>query len=541
MNKIREQFSKLQSDLRYKRNTKRVKLFFAGISCVILLVIIAVAYSLSGASEQSGLAAGNYAESQDKEHVSESGTVSEDPANEDVSENAAELENSSTEETVDDGGAMLAETADAGEAYIDDTLFIGDSNTVRMMNYGITSEKNTLAVVGMGIQSVKTLQCIQFTDRNDPVTMIEAVKLMQPRRIIITFGTNNATGMDTSDFIKKYEESLDAIHDAYPYADILINAIPPICEKNSYPKLSQKSIDDFNSELVNLAEKLGYKFIDTASVMKDASSGYAKSGYTVNDGIHLSDSGFAAMFTYIRTHSHIVDDNRPKPLAAAPTQIKATYVIDGSGKMKNDPSAYKEMSEVSEAQKEALKAAQEEALKAASTLYSSSSSTAKCTHTSVNEMIIREATESQTGTKRYTCNNCGYIYDETIPRKQSSSSASSSSSTAKATTTTTTTSSSATQPPHTHTWDAGTVTTQATESAPGVLTKKCTGCDATTTETIAQLPPSQTSSSTELEQQPEQKPEQTETPKPETTPEPPKDPEPEPDPAPEPETQEVEE
>ena len=48
-------------------------------------------------------------------------------------------------------GTILPETEDAGEAYIDNTLFIGDSNTYRMEVLGKTTWQNNLSAVGMGI------------------------------------------------------------------------------------------------------------------------------------------------------------------------------------------------------------------------------------------------------------------------------------------------------------------------------------------------------------------------------------------------------
>ena len=423
---MRKQFSKLGSDLRYRRNTKRVRLFFAGISSIVLLIIVIIIAAVAGGKKKQPEVPGMNAE--ETQNVA----ADDNNAGQDSSADSSELDmqvnpsgeqtEPSTEAPVSDTGIYIAEGADAGEDYIKDTLFIGDSNTVRMMNYGITSVDNTIAVVGMGVQSIKTLQCVQFAGYSSPVTMVEAVRLMQPRRIIITFGTNNATGMPTDSFISQYDSALDAIHDAYPYADIIINSIPPMAQVNKYPRLSQKSIDDFNEALKQLAEKKGYKYLDTASVMKNPSTGFAKDGFTVGDGIHISDSGFAAMFTYIRTHARIVDDTRPKPLASIPKQQKATYVIDSSGKMNNDPNAYKEMSEVSKAEQEALRKAQEEALlKAAQEAKAKMEAEQKqtsCKHENYDTSIVKEPTESETGIRRYTCRNCGYVHEETIPRRE---------------------------------------------------------------------------------------------------------------------------
>ena len=470
MGKIKTELKNLYEDLLNRKFTDRVKVATAALSCVVIVAAFSALLITAGCKNKNEeTTAQSTVEAGDNESVSETGDIKEQTM---LSGNELGGSSESVSDSKDEN--VLDETEDAGEEYIDETLFLGDSNTVRMMNYGITSLKNTLAVVGMGIQSVKTLKCIQFEGYSSPITMVEAVKLLKPRRIIITFGTNNANGMSVDDFIKKYEEALDAVKQAEPSADILINSIPPIAQKNSYPSLSQNSIDKFNNALIKMAAERGYKYIDSASVMKDAATGYAKEGYTVNDGIHISESGFAAMFTYIRTHSHVVKDTTPRPETPLPKQVKATYVVDSNGKMNNDPEAYKEMSEVTAEQQEALKKALEETARQLE-----ESKKAQCQHTNYRKETVSEATESSTGKIKYICNDCGYIYEETIPKKQSTSS--STSSTAS----------------HTHSYSSS-VYKEATVNEEGVMRYKCS-CgeyyDKPIPKIVVQTPSTSTSSS----------------------------------------------
>lgn len=470
MGKIKTELKNLYEDLLNRKFTDRVKVATAALSCVVIVAAFSALLITAGCKNKNEeTTAQNTVEAGESESASETGDIKEQTM---LSGNELGGSSESVSDSKDEN--VLDETEDAGEEYIDETLFLGDSNTVRMMNYGITSLKNTLAVVGMGIQSVKTLKCIQFEGYSSPITMVEAVKLLKPRRIIITFGTNNANGMSVDDFIKKYEEALDAVKQAEPSADILINSIPPIAQKNSYPSLSQNSIDKFNNALIKMAAERGYKYIDSASVMKDAATGYAKEGYTVNDGIHISESGFAAMFTYIRTHSHVVKDTTPRPETPLPKQVKATYVVDSNGKMNNDPEAYKEMSEVTAEQQEALKKALEETARQLE-----ESKKAQCQHTNHRKETVSEATESSTGKIKYICNDCGYIYEETIPKKQSTSSSTSSAAS------------------HSHSYSSS-VYKEATVNEEGVMRYKCS-CgdyyDKPIPKIVVQTPSTSTSSS----------------------------------------------
>ena len=116
---------------------------------------------------------------------------------------------------------------DAGQSYIDETLFLGDSNTARMRMFGFCTLDNSAASVGMAASALADYACVKFDGYSGYKTMPEAVALMQPRRVIITFGTNDLTpSLTTERFISEYQAGIEAVQQAYPSVDIIINAIP---------------------------------------------------------------------------------------------------------------------------------------------------------------------------------------------------------------------------------------------------------------------------------------------------------------------------
>lgn len=236
---------------------------------------------------------------------------------------------------------VLGKTADAGEEYVEETLFIGDSNTLRMSEYGYVTGvtlQNSIGIEGMGIQNAATNTCVRFAGYNSYVTIPQAVKLFQPRRIVVTFGTNNAGYNTPESFIDSYRTFLDTIHNAYPYADIIIGAVPPIAYGCNYGAVNMGAVDKYNAALAQMADELDYKFLNWSEALKDPSTGYAKSGYTVADGIHLNEAAMKAMFEYFRTHSRIVDDTRPKPLEPVPTQLAVPRPVSSSSPSGGTPS-----------------------------------------------------------------------------------------------------------------------------------------------------------------------------------------------------------
>ena len=206
--------------------------------------------------------------------------------------------------------ALLTETADTGSEYQDSTLFLGDSNTVRLYNNGLVSLQQFCAREGIGTQVALNEGIVTFKGDNNHYTIAQAVAKMKPRRVVMTFGTND-TGMEVQDFISNYTALVQAIQAAYPYTDIIVNTVPPIPENHSsYPHMDQAKIDDFNMALLNMCEQLGLKFLNTAETLK-GENGYGNPDYYTDGDIHLKSAGLKAALTYLRTHADQTEDRRP--------------------------------------------------------------------------------------------------------------------------------------------------------------------------------------------------------------------------------------
>ncbi len=270
-----------------------------GICSLMLLVTVAISFVLVGGLDLFASAeAESNAASDSESLVTESGY--------DKDQNTIDKDAYSS--------TILEKSDDAGQSYVDETLFLGDSNTARMYRmFDYCSYDNAIGSVGMSARSLESFACVQLKGYSGYKTMPEAVALMQPRRVILTFGTNDLSPTNTADnFIESYQAGIEAIAEAYPSVDIIINAIPPLGQKHSNESLTQQQVDEFNKALVEMCQKKGWKFLNSAEVLKDSATGYAKSGYVESsDGIHLTRDAMEALFEYVRTHSYITEDDRP--------------------------------------------------------------------------------------------------------------------------------------------------------------------------------------------------------------------------------------
>ena len=242
-------------------------------------------------------------------------------------------------------GTVLPETADAGRSYVDETLFIGDSNTARYLLYAddtgkaFTTSANNIGVVSMGAGAITTLECEQFTGSSKMYTVPKAVAMLKPKRIIICYGTNNLSGTstDATSFIFTYLKGLKAIREAWPYCDIIVSAIPPLDKQRSNTRLDMVQVDAYNAAIETMCADNDFKFLNTAEVLRDESTGWAKKDYTLSDGVHLSKTAVTALFQYVRTHAYITEDRRPQPLGTIPTPVGVPVNL-----IKEDPIAVRD-------------------------------------------------------------------------------------------------------------------------------------------------------------------------------------------------------
>ena len=218
--------------------------------------------------------------------------------------------------------ALLPETVDAGESYQKETLFLGDSNTVRLYANGLISLQQFCAKEGIGTHAALNEGIVTFKKDSSTYTIAQAVAKMKPRRVVIMLGTND-TGMSVDEFIKNYTALVQAIQESYPYTDIIVNTVPPVPANHAnYPHMDQTKIDDFNMALLSMCEQMGLKFLNSAEALKDA-NGYGREDYYQTGDIHLKPVGLKAMLSYLRTHAYQTDDRRPDT-ANIPTRAEYT-------------------------------------------------------------------------------------------------------------------------------------------------------------------------------------------------------------------------
>lgn len=196
---------------------------------------------------------------------------------------------------------QLSESTDAGDEYQNSTAYLGDSVTM-----GLSFFKNHPAEMVIAKGSINPLDAVEKKlielDDGNFVNFPTALSKTGAKRAVLTFGSNAISIMSEETFLKYYIKLLDAIEEACPDCDIIIQSITPLASTCTLKKLTNDLVNRSNLLLLVLAYSRDLKFLDTASQMKD-SEGYMKLEFcSSDDGIHINEQGYGVWIGMLRTH-----------------------------------------------------------------------------------------------------------------------------------------------------------------------------------------------------------------------------------------------
>lgn len=184
-----------------------------------------------------------------------------------------------------DAGVVKAasyEFSQVDESYFDDVLFIGDSRTVGLRDYTDLSEH-----ADFYCETSLTIYKVMEEEFKDLGTIQEALETKDYGKIYIMVGINELGRGTTEDFMSKYTEVVDTLHELEPEAKIIVQGIMRVTgEKSSNDKIfNNDNIDARNNAIATLADNQYIFYIDVNEVVCDE-DGNLSTDYTF-DQIHL--------------------------------------------------------------------------------------------------------------------------------------------------------------------------------------------------------------------------------------------------------------
>ena len=170
------------------------------------------------------------------------------------------------------------------KSYLNDALFIGDSRTLGLMEYGGVSQASYFADSGMTVFDLeKTIVPVAGYGKTDIRSLLKQKKF---GKIYFMMGINEA-GYPWKTLEKKYKETVAMIRDMQPDALIFLCANLMMTEEKSDQSkaINNKVICKINAMIEKLASKNEMYYIDVNEIFTDKKGNLCET-YS-NDGVHV--------------------------------------------------------------------------------------------------------------------------------------------------------------------------------------------------------------------------------------------------------------
>lgn len=205
--------------------------------------------------------------------------------------------------------AVLKEGSSSDSSYASTVVYVGDEYTQSLKTAGQITLNQFLGKDGLSVSKALQEYCIYFEDDSNSYTIPQALAKMKPRRIVVTLGSNDlSSGLSVDAFVQDYQHMLEGFATAYSYSDIIVNAIPPVEESADGAAEKQLLIDQYNQALAVMCNDAGYKFLNSAEILKDE-SGFADTSFI--SGGSFTTTGAKELVNFVASHAYDAEDRRP--------------------------------------------------------------------------------------------------------------------------------------------------------------------------------------------------------------------------------------
>jgi len=207
----------------------------------------------------------------------------------------------------------------SGPEYFDDALFIGDSRTVGIRDYGTLKNADYFCDIGLSAYKINETTI-------GGSTVWGALNAKPYGKIYVMLGINEV-GNDIERTVSAYRQLIDGIREVQPDAIIYIEGNLHVTPAAETTLISNERLNMLNSRMSEMADGVHTYYIDINSVFDDE-TGALTADYT-SDGIHVLGKYYATWCEWLCANTV----SQGQPAAAAPAENAqaeeaATYVSE---------------------------------------------------------------------------------------------------------------------------------------------------------------------------------------------------------------------
>lgn len=264
---------------------------------------------------------GNTADGQEETAGTSARTENEDQEmqetsqHEETADSAAQISGNQTDESPEEETQGQEETVSAEEnmeplsftqveeSYFDDALFIGDSRTVGLMEYGGFGENVTFySKTSLNIYDLFERNKAFIQEDGETLTLEQALSAHQFRKVYLMIGINELGTGTPKTFLAAYADAVNKIRELQPDALIFVQGIMRVgAQKNeSDPIFNNENINVRNAEIETLADNRTIFYLDINEVVCDE-NGNLYEDWTF-DQIHLKAKYYQVWKDYLMGH-----------------------------------------------------------------------------------------------------------------------------------------------------------------------------------------------------------------------------------------------
>lgn len=216
-------------------------------------------------------------------------------------------------ESGDTGAESIPEEAEirigrVEDDYFSDALFLGDSRTVGMYEYGELEDIAAFyASTGLTIYKLFDAQIVELPGQKEKITVEEALQHQSFRKIYIMIGINEMGRGTVESFAETYGEAVAHLQELQPEAVIYIQAILKVTTARSDQGdyINNEGIEARNEALSRLADGKKVFYLDPNQAVCDEDGGLMPE-YTF-DGVHLKAKYIGLWKEFLKDNAVLLD------------------------------------------------------------------------------------------------------------------------------------------------------------------------------------------------------------------------------------------
>ena len=233
-----------------------------------------------------------------------------------IDENDKRFDINSYEKYVTDKPFGIQESEAKTEDYFNNTVFVGDSISVKLRMYAEYMRKingsfmgNAQFLTTQGLSAGNALW--ELTDESkhpyyngEHMLIQDAIAKMDVDKVYIMLGINDIPSYSLDRYLENYQTLISLIKEQSPNVEIYIQSITPcIASRTKIP--TNKEIFTFDLALAKFCEENSYNFVDVAYAMRDENGNLPDSYCYDADtmGLHFTNDACQKWIDFLLTHT----------------------------------------------------------------------------------------------------------------------------------------------------------------------------------------------------------------------------------------------